>query len=383
MSNYTSEILKTFLKKNKESHFNNTALIKNYKVSTGSQRLDSVMGGGFGPGIHRIGGASEGGKTSFCFEVVYNAFKTLPKCKCFYIKAEGRLSTTIQNRNGLKFVSNPDEWENHSVFVFKSNVFEASMEIISDLIKGQDDDTTIIFIVDSVDGLNRKEDMVKSYSESNQVAGSPLLLKIFCKRMSLPITELGHMLFLITQISADIKIGYAKETQKVITGSGGNAAIHFPDWILQMEPTLQGDYITLSGETSENKIDLSNNPILGHWAKVIIKKSSNETTGYKVKYPVRHNVSGKSAVWVEYEISKFLLDWGFIVKGGAWFQFSQNALEKMKDNDISDIPEKINGNKNLQALFDERQDITQFWSDYLGKMMSSIENRNEILQSQG
>lgn len=383
MSNYTSEILKSFLQKNKESHFNNGSIIKNYKISTGSQRLDSVMGGGFGPGIHRIGGASEGGKTSFCFEVVYNAFRTLNKCKCFYIKAEGRLSSTIQNRNGLKFVSSPDEWTNHTVFVFKSNVFETSMEIISDLIKGQEDDTPIIFIVDSVDGLNRREDMVKSYSESNQVAGSPLLLKIFCKRMSLPITELGHMLFLITQISADIKIGYAKETQKVIAGSGGNAAIHFPDWILQMEPTLQGDYITLSGETSENQIDLNKNPILGHWAKVIIKKSNNETTGYKVRYPVRHNVSGKSAVWVEYEISKFLQDWGFIIKKGGWFNFSDNAVEKMTDNGISNIPDKIQGAKNLQNLLDERQDITKFWSDYLTNMMSTIENRDDILQSKG
>jgi RecA/RadA recombinase len=378
MSNTTASILKNFLSKNKEIHFNNGDDSKAYKVSTGSRKLDLAMDGGFGPGIHRIGGASEGGKTSFCLEVVSNAFKTIDKCKCFYIKAEGRLSDKMQNRNGLKFVSTADEWDNHTVFVFKSNVFEPTLEIISELIK-ENDGTTIIFIVDSVDGLNRKEDLNKSYSEGNQVAGTPLLLKIFCRRMSLPITELRHMLFLITQISADIKIGYAKETQKSIAGSGGNAAIHFPDWILQMEPTLQGDLITLSGETSESQIDKNTNPILGHWAKVIIKKSSNESSGYKVKYPVRRNVVGKSAVWKEYEISEFLQQWGFLAKKGGWFTFSENAIEKMKQVGIEDIPEKINGPKNLQKLLDDRQDITKYWDEYYINILTNMKNKDDIL----
>jgi RecA/RadA recombinase len=382
MSDVSSSVLKNFLTKNKDHHFNSKKELPNYKVSTGSKRLDIRMGGGFGPGIHRIGGASEGGKTSLCIDVVANAFETIPNCKCFYIKAEGRLSENIQSRRGLKFVTSADEWDNHTVFVYKSNVFEPTLQIITDLIK-ESSDTVIIFIVDSVDGLNRSEDIFKNYNEANQVAGTPLLLKIFCKRMSLPITELRHMLFLITQISADIKIGYAKETQKTVAGSGGNAAIHFPDWILQMEPTLQSDYITLSGETSENQINPNTNPILGHWAKVIIKKSSNESSGYKVKYPVRRGVVGKSAVWNEYEVGEFLKEFEFVVKGGAWMNFSEAAINKMVEAGLQDVPSKVNGMKALQKLLDDRQDITNFWLDYYSNILSSLNKKDDILQSKG
>lgn len=381
MSDISSSILKNFLNKNKDHHFNSRKEFYGYKVSTGSKRLDTRMGGGFGPGIHRIGGASEGGKTSLCIDVVANAFETIPNCKCFYIKAEGRLSENIQKRRGLKFVTSADEWDNHTVFVYKSNVFEPTLQIITDLIK-ETEDTVIIFIVDSVDGLNRSEDIFKNYNEANQVAGTPMLLKIFCKRMSLPITELGHMLFLITQISADIKIGYAKETQKTVAGSGGNAAIHFPDWILQMEPTLQGDYITLSGETSENQINPNVNPILGHWAKVMIKKSSNESTGYKIRYPVRHGVVGKSAVWNEYEIAEFLKEFQFISKGGAWMNFADIAIQKMEEAGLQDVPVKVNGAKALQKLLDDRQDITEFWLNYYSNILSSLNKKDDILQSQ-
>ena len=123
MSDVSSSVLEKFLSKNKEHHFNSKKELPNYKISTGSKRLDTRMGGGFGPGIHRIGGASEGGKTSLCIDVVANAFETLPNCKCFYIKAEGRLSENIQSRRGLKFVTSASEWDNHTVFVYKSNVF--------------------------------------------------------------------------------------------------------------------------------------------------------------------------------------------------------------------------------------------------------------------
>jgi len=58
----SSEILSSFLKNNKEDHYNFEDDF-DYKVSSGSLQLDIQLGGGFGPGLHRFCGINEGGKT--------------------------------------------------------------------------------------------------------------------------------------------------------------------------------------------------------------------------------------------------------------------------------------------------------------------------------
>ena len=62
MSNDISpqELLENYLKANKEDHFNYEKQ-NDYKVSSGSLQFDMCLGGGFGPGLHRLIGVSEGG----------------------------------------------------------------------------------------------------------------------------------------------------------------------------------------------------------------------------------------------------------------------------------------------------------------------------------
>ena len=69
-----NETLESFLKENKEHHYNFEDEIT-YKVSSGSLKFDYELNGGFGPGLHRFTGINEGGKTSEALEVMkkYNA----------------------------------------------------------------------------------------------------------------------------------------------------------------------------------------------------------------------------------------------------------------------------------------------------------------------
>ena len=112
--------LKSFLQENKDHHYNFEDEI-DYKVSSGSLKMDFELGGGFGPGLHRFIGVNEGGKTSESLEVMKN-FLQMPQSRGFLVKAEGRLPTEMKARSGVKFVSTEEEWEDGNCFVFESKI---------------------------------------------------------------------------------------------------------------------------------------------------------------------------------------------------------------------------------------------------------------------
>ena len=154
------DILNSFLKTNKDDHYNFEEE-ENYKVSSGSLQFDLHLGGGFGPGLHRFTGMNEGGKTSEALQVMKNFLETIPNSRGFYIKAEGRLSPEMKKRSGVDFVTSHDEWEDGKCFVFESNIYEAVAEIVSRLVDSNEKKTKFCFVLDSVDGLILKNDMAK------------------------------------------------------------------------------------------------------------------------------------------------------------------------------------------------------------------------------
>ena len=127
-----SEILKNFLKENKEHHYNFEEEVT-YKVSSGSMKVDFELGGGFGPGLHRFVGMNEGGKTSESLEVMKNFLKQVPNSRGFLISAEGRLSPEMKKRSGVKFVFDEAEWENGTCFVLESNIYETVLDLIASI----------------------------------------------------------------------------------------------------------------------------------------------------------------------------------------------------------------------------------------------------------
>ena len=135
----SNNFLKSFLNSNKDYHYNFEEEI-DYKVSSGSLRMDFELGGGFGPGLHRFVGMNEGGKTSESLEVMKNFLNTEKKAKGFFIKAEGRLGPEMRLRSGINFVFNEDEWVDGTCFVFESNVYETVLEVMKMLILNNDDE---------------------------------------------------------------------------------------------------------------------------------------------------------------------------------------------------------------------------------------------------
>jgi len=178
MSDIDSEILDKFLKAKKDDHYNFEKSI-DYKASSGSLQLDLNLNGGFGPGLHRFVGMNEGGKTSAALEVMKNMLNTQKEAKGFYIKAEGRLSNEMVARSGVKFVYDAKEWKTGTCFVFESNIYEVVVDAIKTLVEQNEDEHQYCFILDSVDGLISKQDIDKSFYDSNKVAGGAVIAANF------------------------------------------------------------------------------------------------------------------------------------------------------------------------------------------------------------
>jgi RecA/RadA recombinase len=367
----SSEVLSTFLKNNKEDHYNFEDDFE-YKVSSGSLQLDIQLGGGFGPGLHRFCGINEGGKTSAALEVMKNFLRTVPNAKGFYIKAEGRLSNEMKTRSGVSFTIKAEDWNVGSCFVFESNIYETVVDAMRNLVANNEENIKYYFLLDAVDGLITKGDLDKTFEDSNKVAGGAVIAANFMKRMSIALAKRGHMAVFVSQVRADIKLDpYSKAPIRQTSATGGNALLHFANWILEFEARYNGDMILQ--DPNNKKIDLEKNPAIGHWAKVTVKKSPNEKTNLQIPYPIRYGRKNGTSIWVEKELVDLLYAWEFMNRSGAWVKPSDDFLELVKDLNI-EIPENFQGEKGLFKFIEENPELIKFLSNYFKNSINEIQN---------
>ncbi len=354
----SKSLLSSFLKDNKDEHYNFEEEVS-YKVSTGSLNLDIATGGGLCPGLHRFIGMNEGGKTSEALEVMKNFLKTVPKSRGILIKAEGRLSKEIKNRSGIQFVSNAEEWNDGNCFVFESNIFETVSELIKELIQSNPEENRYMFILDSVDGLITRGDSQKSLSEATKVAGGAVISSTLMKKISLGLSKRGHIAIFISQVRSEIKLDpySANKDIRQTTATGGNALLHFANWILEFEPRFNKDLIL---EKPNERYDALKNKIIGHNVKIIIKKSTNESTNTKIQYPIKYGRKDGSSVWREYEIIDQIIAWEFATAKGAWVTFSDEVIEELKNSDL-ELKKQHQGIDNLRAYLEDNKPIIDYF----------------------
>ncbi len=360
-------ILGNYLKANKDDHYNFEDTVE-YKVSSGSLQLDLYLAGGFGPGLHRFTGVNEGGKTSESLEVMKNFLGTIPKSRGLYIKAEGRLGPEVQDRSGVKFVFSPDEWKDGTCFVFESNIYETAMGLIRQLITNNEEKIKYCFVLDSVDGLIRKDDLGKNFNESSKVAGGAVIASDFCKKTSTALGKRGHMAIFVSQVRADIKLDpYAKAPVRQTTATGGNALLHFANNIIEFEQRFKGDLILQN--PAVKTIDPKKNPIIGHHAKVTIKKSAHENTNTTVSYPIRYGRKGGTSIWIEKEVIDLLYAWEFLEKKGAWIKATEDFKELLEEQKLT-FPDKVQGDNKLFKLIEGDKDLCSFLINYFKQQIA-------------
>ncbi len=337
--------IQQYLKEHKQDHYN-FETETDYIVSSGSLILDMNMSGGLRASIIRASGVSEGGKTSCALSFARNFQKDVDNSMAVYVKAEGRLSPEMIERSGVD--TSDEKW-----FVYKSNIYESVLTLMEHLINDNPTDKKYFFIIDSMDALVSRGDVDRSYNESNKVAGGAVLSSNFLKRMALPISTRGHICFLISQVRSKVSINpYEKTDPKLTNASGGNALLHFSDWILEFQPRYSKEQIKDSKATKEDAAS-------GHWCKVVFRKTPNETTGMEVKYPIKYGRTNGKSVWVEYEVFNTLVKWGFVKRAGSWVTVDEKLVEELKSNNL-EIPEKIQGEDAFTAYLEENPKLCEF-----------------------
>lgn len=364
----SSDVLSSFLKQNSESHYNFEQEI-DYKVSSGSLQLDLHLGGGLGPGLHRFCGMNEGGKTSAALSFMKNFLNSVPKSKGFYIKAEGRLSKDMRDRSGIKFVFTAEEWVEGTCFVFESNIYETVVDAMRQLVAKNDEGNLYFFLLDSVDGLISKGDLDKGFEDSNKVAGGAVIAANFMKRLSIALAKRGHISIFISQVRADIKLDpYSKAPVRQTSATGGNALLHFANFILEFEPRFKSDLILKN--PSDKVIDVNNNPPIGHFAKVTVKKSPNEKTNLTIPYPIKYGRTNGNSVWVEKEVVDLLFLWEFLTRKTSWISSTEEFDELLVENGFQKF-EKIQGQDALFSFVENNKEMCDFLVTYFKKAVAN------------
>jgi len=335
-------VLDKYLKDNSDYHYSSETPV-DYTVSSGSLNLDIEMGGGIRPGIVRSSGVTEGGKTSNALAFAKNFQDLHPdNGVVIHIKAEGRLSNDIIERSGVS--TDPKRWK-----VIPTNDYEFVIDLMRELIRDKEEGKFYFFILDSLDALVPRNDLLKSATEANKTAGSALLTSDLLRKMASAFSSRGHICFLISQVRSTIKINqYEKTDPKVTNASGGNAALHYSDWILEFQQRWQKDIIK----------DKDEKPV-GHWCKIIFRKTPNEKTGTEVKYPIKYGRKDGQSIWIEYEIIDQLLSWQFALAKGAWVTISDALLSELKEKGL-EMDKQHQGSDNLRKYLEENTKIRDY-----------------------
>lgn len=360
--NLTLDLIDDFLKKNKKDHLNFVKELK-YKVSTGSLNLDIELGGGIRPGVVRIGGASEAGKTSLSLEIARNFQKLGLNDFVVYFNAEGRLTDDLKARCGVDF--SEEKW-----LTYDSNIYESCIDLMRHLITNNPENKQYLFIFDSADNLIPRAEAEKKAGEAAKVGSSAVLLTALFKKLSVFLPKIGHIAIFIGQVRATIEDKYAaKEARKQdsTSAAAANSLIHNSSLTIEMYKRGSGDLIL---KNPSNKIpDKIENPIVGHSVKMILKKTFNEKSNIPVEYPVRYGAKGCSSVWRSIEVVDQMKLWG-LVEGSNWLTFSNVARSKMdeliKNKSLKlEVPEKIQGENNLRKFLEENPDVMNMFYDFI------------------
>lgn len=379
--------LKKYLKANEDHHFNLVERPKEYILSSGSFGLD-IEGVVFPPGVYRVAGGPNLGKTPFLINMMDNLLDEVPNSRVAWCLAEGRMSkqNTLRFRHPVVYTA--EEWEVGTVFIFKTNTFETWLNFKREFVRNNPTGCRYGFVTDSVDNMILTADMQKEFDEAAKVAGTPSMTKRLFQNMGLAMREKGHWSYFVSQKTAAPKIDlYAKTEHRQTEGGGGNALAHNADEVLEFQEYFESDLIL---KNPEEKLHRLTNPAIGHNLRIKIKKSSNEKRFVTVEIPVKHGVVGANAIWKEREIGDVMLGWQLMTKtkpktegakdapagkGGSWLYMAPSLVAELVSKGISLEEEtdkegfvKVQGLNQLYDLLERRKDVT----DYLFKRFKEM-----------
>jgi RecA/RadA recombinase len=348
--------------KDKSGHFNHIIPTK-YYTSTGSLNLDLEMGGGIKNSIIRIAGESETGKTSFTLNVIKNFLECKEKRRRgVYFVSDKDLSENLIKRCGVKFVTDIEDFKDGTCFLLRTNVYETVCNSIKRLLEGNTEDVQFIFALDSMDNFAPRAALEVEYGESFQKGGTSAISSHFFRSYSVLLPLLGHTTVLVSQFRDTFNMGKGPQIHKQMSSSGGRATEHAVSWAFEFLPALNSkEDMFWDGEPYKSKK-------LGHNCIIQFRKTTNEKTGAKVKYPILYGRENGNSIWVEKEIFDQLLIFGMVIQKGAWFAFQPDIHAEIAKID-SEIPKQIQGGDNFVKYLESKSKVTEYLYEKFRKIV--------------
>ncbi len=371
---------KAFYKNNKEHIYNDPD--EPFKVSTGVFSIDEHLDGGISSGtLVRLLGPPTSGKSSEGLLIIKNFLEQRDRARGLIVPTESRLTEKLQNRSGVKFVDDPEEWDNKTCLILPMNIYEKIANFISSLLKTNEmkpknERENFIFMVDCMDYLMLQSDLEeKEIGVARKVAGPQYLTKMMWTAIALPFGSGQHIFLAISQQSAAPKIDkYAKDPLRQGGSSGGTNVQYQASTVLDFSGRWESDYLL---ENPAINYDPKKNKKIGHAVKGHIRKGDNECYDVKFEYKVKYGRIGGNSVWTESDICDWLVAYSLLHKEGkgAWFNLRESIRKEMLEID-KECPEKFQGLNNFLNYLEEKPLVTKL----LQTKMNDIQ-KNEDIQS--
>lgn len=312
------------------------------KITTGSTIFDYVLQGGYRCGWSRFQGDEETGKSSQGLVWGKNWQKKFPdNGMVIYFNAEGRISKDILDRSGI-------DTDKKRFRIIDSNRGDFIFDLTEKLIMDNPNGLRYFYIYDSMDAMQREQDIGKSYSEPEKIGGQAALNSVGGKRLSLPLSAKGHHLYICSQMREKMAGGSMGAPAR--DASGGRAIKFYSSLIGEIQKPWTDTLIFEEPSDKKSKI-------IGRLVTIKLKKTPNETTGEIVQFPVKKAMVG--GVWPAYEAYMVALAWGWLTKSGAWFEFANSFKEELTQEKI-EFQAKMQGEKQVIGSFDSNLDLVNF-----------------------
>lgn len=322
--------------------------------STGSLEMDIYLGGGIRPGIFRISGPFEGGKTMFSLTCGKIFQETVKNSFVVYINAEGRITPDKFAMSGIDL--SPEKFQR-----VDCNVSDVVYDMIRDLILNNEKKVRYMFILDSVDSLQRLSDFDKPFEESEKVAGGALINSVMGKKMTLPLTKFGHQMFVLSQERVDLSTTSSYTGPKK-TSSGGKALGHYSSVYCEIAPKYVKDYIWEKEKTADG--DKDRGKPLGHYATFKFVKTRNDRSMESVVIPIRRGRTGGNSIWREYEVYSLGSQWKLLNVKGSWIEINPAIVEELKKVGYTGLT-TMQGEKKFIKHLEDNKILTDFlWKKF-------------------
>lgn len=334
-------------------------------VSTGSLVFDWFLGGGYGPGFWRFGGAPEKGKTAQALTWAKNWLNKFENSKVIYFDTECRLSRAKLIPSGILNVKNAIQ----RIEISQHNIFEdLATRMIQALEESENDGCRLFFVIDSLDMLTSKNDVIKGFDEEDKVASVAKSMKRLLRIVGPRVRKGKHHVHYLNQLTANISIAPGSPQKK--SDFGGYAPQHMVDLWGQIIDPLAPDLIW-ENPTATTKDERGK--VIGHYFKVKLEKTPNDKSGQEIRIPIKRG--SNSGVWLGREIADMLLLFSVVSKpNNRHYVFKQDALDQIKSESGIEIPvSKLDGEKNYFSWFElpENQPYLLAFEQYVKKSMPS------------